>query len=126
MAPKKTLTFNDLRRIGLALPEVEDGTAWGVPALRWRGKVLTCEARHRSAEAGSIVVMVPFDTREALIAEQPNIYYVTDHYLAHPCVVVRLARLREDALRDLLLTGQRALAKSGRVKRPRPTRSRRT
>lgn len=122
MAKNKTLTFDDVRRVGLTLPDVEEGTAWGVPALRAKGKVLACAATHRSAEPGSIVVMVPFEKRDEMIAADPGVYYLKDHYVAHPCVLARLSRIRADALRDLLLMAQRYVA-SKPARRPRVRRT---
>ena len=122
MAKNKTLTFDDVCRVGLTLPDVEKGTAWGVPALRAKGKVLACVAMHRSAEPGSIVVMMPFEKRDEMTAADPDVYYLKDHYVGHPCVLVRLARVREDALRDLLLMAHRYVADtSGRRRRVRRT-----
>jgi hypothetical protein len=117
MRRRKILSFDDVRRVGLTLPDVEEGTAWGVPALRVKGKVLTCTAMHRSAEPGSIVVMVPFDKRDEMIAGDPDVYYLRDHYVAHPCVLVRLSRIREDALRDLLLMANRYVVAPPRASR---------
>lgn len=34
------MTFDDVRRISLAWPEVEDGTSYGTPALKVRKKLL--------------------------------------------------------------------------------------
>lgn len=112
MTRAQPLSFDDVWRVGLTLPDVEQGTAWGVPALRAAGKVLACVARHRSAEPDSLIVMLPVESREALIAEQPDVYYVTEHYVPHNCVVARLSRLRKDALRDLLLMGHRYVTRA--------------
>ena len=59
-------------------------------------------ATHPSAEPETLVVRSGFDERELLLADAPDTYYVTDHYLKHPVVLVRLSRLDPDALRDLL------------------------
>jgi len=37
-----------------------------------------------------------------LMAAAPDIYYLTDHYVNYPVVLVRLSRIHPDALRDLL------------------------
>ena len=42
------------------------------------------------------------ERRAALLAEAPDVYYVTDHYVPHPMVLVRMSRITRDALRDLL------------------------
>jgi hypothetical protein len=103
-SPKKhasTINFDSVREIGLALPGVEESTAYGSPALKVRGKLMACVPSHRSAEPGSLVVRVGFDDRAELLAAAPDVYYVTDHYLGY-AVLVRLSRVTPDVLRDLL------------------------
>ena len=99
-----------MRRIGLALPEVEEGKSYGSPALKVRGRMFACLAIHRSAEPNTLAVRIEFDRRDELIAAEPETYYLTDHYVNYPCVLVRLARIHEDALRDLLLMGWRFMS----------------
>ena len=100
--PKSMIDFHAVRNIGLALPGVEESTAYGVPALKVRGKLLVCVPSNRSAEAGSLVVRVDFDDRAELLAADPAVYYVTDHYRDYSAVLVRLAHVSPDVLRDLL------------------------
>jgi len=97
-----TIDFDAVRNIGLALPGVEESTAYGFPALKVNGKLLACLPAHRSAEPGSIVVRVDFDDRAELLAAAPDVYYVTDHYTDYSAVLVRLSRVNPDVLRDLL------------------------
>jgi len=91
-----------VREIGLALPDVEDGSMYGTRALKVRGKLLTCLAIHKSAEPESLAVRIDFEQRDALLAEAPETYYLTDHYRNYPVVLVRLSRIPINQLRDLL------------------------
>jgi hypothetical protein len=100
--PKTTIDFDTVRKIALALPGVEEGTAYGFPALKVHGKLLACLPANRSAEPGSIVVRVDFDDRAELLAAAPDVYYVTDHYVGYSAVLVRLSRVNPEVLRDLL------------------------
>jgi hypothetical protein len=100
--PGNRVTFDVVRKIGLALPDVEESTMYGSPALKVRGHLLTCLAIHKSAEPESLVVRTDFDQRAALLAEEPGTYYLTDHYVGYPVVLVRLSRIPIDHLRDLL------------------------
>lgn len=100
--PKHLLTFDTVRKIAHELPGVEDGTAYGSPALKVRGQLLACIPIHRSAEPHSLAVRVDMTDRAHLLAEAPDVYYVTDHYVPHPAVLVRLSRINADSLRDLL------------------------
>lgn len=101
------MNFAQVRKLGLALPGVEEGTAYGSPALKVRGKLLACIAIHRSAEPDSLAVRVSFEDRGALIATEPKTYYLTDHYVDYPVVLARLSTIHQDALGDLLRMGWR-------------------
>jgi hypothetical protein len=48
------------------------------------------------------VVRVGFDDRAELLAADPDVYYVANHYLGYSAVLVRLSRVTPDVLRDLL------------------------
>lgn len=100
--PGKQMNFDAVRKIGLALPHVVEGTIHGSPSLKVRGRLLTCLPVHKSAEPNSLAVRIDFDQRAELIAAEPDTYYLTDHYVNYPIVLVRLSRIRLDALRDLL------------------------
>ena len=100
--PRSRIDFDSVRKIGLTLPGVEQSVTYGVPALKVNGKLLACIPINRSAEPDSLAVRVDFDDRADLLAEQPDIYYVTDHYAPYNMVLVRLCRVSPDVLRDLL------------------------
>src|SRR5262245_53842269 len=65
--PKK-INFETVRKIGLSLPDVEEGTTYGVAALKIRGKLFTCPAIHSSAEPGSLIIPMSIGDRDELIA----------------------------------------------------------
>ena len=100
--PRKPVNFDTVRRIGLALPGVEESTAYGVPALKVHGKLMACVPSHRSAEPDSLVVRMDFDDRADLLAADPDVYYLPEHYAGYNAVLVRLSRVHPDVLRDLL------------------------
>jgi hypothetical protein len=87
---RSTINFDTVRKIGLALPGVEESTAYGSPALKVCRKLLACVPVHRSAEPNSLAVRVGVDDRAELLAAAPDVYYVTDHYLNYSVVLVRL------------------------------------
>jgi hypothetical protein len=109
-------TFKTVEAIGRTLPDVEVTTTWGKPTLKVRGKMFACIASHKSAEPNTLVVMMDFDARDALIADDPGTYYLKEHYLNYPCVLVRLSRVRADALRDLVASAHRFVG-AGRGKK---------
>jgi hypothetical protein len=92
------VTFDDVRQIALALEHVEEGTSYGTPAFKVRGKLI---ARLRE-DGETLVVGMDFDQRQELLAADPDTYYLTDHYVNYPWILVRLPIVHADALRDLL------------------------
>src|SRR5205814_7045655 len=96
------MRFAAVRKIGLALPDVEQATMYGAPALKVRGKMFACMAAHKSAEPNTLVVMMDRNDRDALIEDDPATYYLEPHYVNYPCVLVRLSRVHADALHDVV------------------------
>ena len=111
------ITFDTVRKIGLTLPGVEESTVYGVPALKVGGNLMAAPAINKSAEPNTLGVMVDFDRRDEMLAEAPNIYYVTDHYVGHPCVLVRLAQIDHEALKGLLQMSWQFVSAKKRRKR---------
>src|SRR3954471_3852272 len=105
--PKAAATFEMVRTLGREFPDLHESTMYGSPALKLGKRLVACLPTHRSAEPGSLVVRTDFEQRSALLSDDPETYYLTDHYVNHPVVLVRLARLGEDQLRDLLAAARR-------------------
>jgi hypothetical protein len=101
------MTFDDVRKIALAWPEVEDGTSYGTPALKVRKKMLA-----RLKEDGDSLVMpgVPIDERDMLVESQRRVFYFTDHYKDYPMVLIRLSKAKRAIVEPLLRRQWRALA----------------
>ena len=118
--PRRQDGFETVRRLGVDLPDVEESTMYGAPALKVNGRLLACMASHKSAEPGSLVVRIGFEEREALIADDPRTYYLKPHYLDYPVVLVRLALIDREALRDLLRSAWRTVTTSDPKRRTRP------
>lgn len=113
------ITFDTVRQIGRAMPGIVEGTCYGSPALKVGDKLVACIAINKAAEPDTLVVMVGFDERDELIAADPDVYYLVDHYVNGPVVLARLSRLHLDALRGLLEMGWRYVKSSTRRQRPR-------
>jgi hypothetical protein len=81
------MTFAAARKILLAFPGVEEGTAYGSPAFRVRGNFL---ARLRE-DGESLAVKCGFDERDLRMQANPRTFFTTDHYRGYPTVLIRLA-----------------------------------
>jgi hypothetical protein len=99
--------------MALALPGVEDGTSYGAPALKVGGKTFSSQPANRAlADGGRVLVVydVSPDEREALVAQEPEAFFFTDHFRDYPAVLVRLAETTPDRLRPYLERSWRARA----------------
>jgi hypothetical protein len=110
-------TFKAVESIGRTLPDVEVTTTYGQPALKVRGKMFVCIASNKAAEPNTLVVMMDFADRDALLEDDAGTYYLKDHYLNYPCVLVRLSRIHPDALRDLVIGAHRFVSATARRKK---------
>ena len=99
--------FARVLKVGLNIPGLEEGKAWNGPCLKANKKIAACMATHKSAEPGTLVVVVGEDVRDELIEGDPAVYYLKDHYEPWPTVLVRLELIDDVALRDLLMMAVR-------------------
>jgi hypothetical protein len=110
-------SFRKVESIGRTLPGVEVTTTWGQPALKVHGKMFVCIASHKSAEPNTLVVMMDFADRDALVEDAPDTYYLKDHYLNYPCV---LSSLKQSDGRGTSVNRSTALARKGSPNRAGP------
>ena len=92
------ITIETVREIALKLPGVEDGLSYGAPALKRNGNMFV---RWRE-DLDAIVVKSTFDQRAELMSELPDVYFITDHYLNYPWVLVSLSAVTLDALSGII------------------------
>lgn len=103
-------SFDTVRHIGLALPEVEESTAYGMPALKLHGDILATLPANRSAEPNSLMVRIALEDRAELLISDPATYYVPDHYESYDGVLVRLSHVDLEALEGLLKMARRYIS----------------
>jgi hypothetical protein len=93
------ITWETVCRLAEPLPEVEDGTSYGQPALRVRGKLFAWMSPN---EPGALALRVDPDERPLMIEARPEVYFVTPHYAGYPAVLARPEAMDEDELRNRL------------------------
>lgn len=92
------VTFATVRELALALPEAKEGTSYGTPAYFVRGKLFA--RQHQSGDV--LVIKIDLDERAIRMQAEPQTFFITDHYLKYPLMLVRLANVYRDDLRELL------------------------
>jgi hypothetical protein len=119
-------TQDDVRRIALALPEVQEGTdrfAFSVEnkgkqkgiAWVWRERVHPKKARVPNPEV--VAIQVPdLDEKEMLLASDDGSKFFTEpHYNGFPAVLVRLEAIEVDELEELIIDAWRSQAPAALV-----------
>ncbi len=95
---RAAITWDTVRDIALAFPGAEECTSYGTPAFKVGGKLLV---RFRP-EIESVVVPIGLADREMRMRADPRAFYITDHYVPYPWMLVRLRAIRRDDLANLL------------------------
>ena len=113
-----------IRRLVLALPEVEAGDCEDSLSFSVRGKGLSWPYLARAKPKGPrevvpgvLAVRCLIESKAMLIEAAPEIYFDDDHYRGFPAVLVRLAAIETDELGRLLTQAWRRVAPKTLVKR---------
>lgn len=114
--PKGELKKNWETLCGIAgqLPDVDIDRSYGTPALKTKGKLI---ARLRSEAEGGLALRCELIDREMLMQADPEVFYITDHYANYPMVLVNLAKVRWDAVPELLVSAWKMAASKTAIKK---------
>ena len=106
------LTWEEVVELARELPEVEESTSYGRPALKVRGKFVAALRSNPDA----LVVRCDLDEKPLLLEARPDILFETPHYHGWGYMLVRLEASPEDAREFLtdswLLAAPKKLAES--------------
>jgi hypothetical protein len=94
----RTVTWETVRAIALAFPGTQESTSYGTPAFKVAGKLFV---RLRE-EGDTVVVRIDEADRAMRMQADPNAFFITDHYVPYPWLLVRLSAVSRDDLADLL------------------------
>ena len=90
-------TWDDVRRLALALPEAEENTTYGKPAFKVAGRAFAWESPH---EQNSLVLRCDPAERPLMIESNPDVFFTTAHYNGYPMVLVHLEHADTEELAD--------------------------
>ena len=107
-------SWDDVRRIALDLPETSEQSSRGRAFWRVRDKGFVWERPLRSTDLRALGDAAPtgpilgarvehLGAKEALLAEDPSVYFTTPHFDGYPAVLVRLDRIAVDELEELIV-----------------------
>ena len=107
-------TWNDVSRLALALPEAEEHPLHGLRSWRVRDKLFVWERPLRNSDLRALGDDAPegpilgarvehLVAKDALIADDPGVYFTTPHFDGYPAVLVQLDNIAADELEELIV-----------------------
>ncbi len=106
-------TWDDVARLALALPETAEGTTFGNRAWKVRDKAFVWERPLRNSDREALGEDAPEGpilgarvehevAKQALLADDPAVYFTTPHFDGYPAILVRLDDIGTEELEELL------------------------
>ncbi len=106
-------TWEDVRHIALALPETSEGVSRGLASWRVRDKAFVWERPLRRADVRALGDDAPSGpilgaqvehlvAKEALLADDPDVFFTTPHFDGYPAILVRLDRIGVEDLKEVV------------------------
>jgi hypothetical protein len=107
-------TWDDVRRLALALPETSERTSRNLLSWQVRKKGFVWERPLRSADRRALGDDAPrgpilgarvehLIAKEALLADDPELFFTTPHFDGYPAVLVRLDRIDVEDLEEVVV-----------------------
>jgi hypothetical protein len=107
-------TFDDVRRIALALPETSEEISRDLRHWRVKDKGFVWERPLRRSDLEALGDSAPdgpilgvrvehLVAKEAILADDPDVYFTTPHFDGYPAVLVRLDRIAPEELQEAIV-----------------------
>jgi hypothetical protein len=107
-------TWDDVRRIALELPETREEVSRDLRHWRVKDKGFVWERPLRRADREALGEAAPdgpilgarvehLVAKEALLADDPAVFFTTPHFDGYPAVLVRLERIGLEDLREVIV-----------------------
>ena len=106
--------WDDVRRIALGLPDTSEGVSRGHASWSVRDKGFVWERPLRAADIRALGDDAPqgpilgarvehLVAKEALLADDPDVFFTTPHFDGYPAVLVRLDKITGEALEEVIV-----------------------
>lgn len=107
-------SWDDVRRFALALPETSERESRGLRQWQVKDKLVVWERPLRRADLEALGDDAPdgpilgvrvehLGAKEALLADDPDVFFTTPHFDGYPAVLVRLDRIAPEDLEELIV-----------------------
>jgi len=107
-------TWGDVRRITLGLPETDEASSRGSAHWRVKTKGFVWERPLRRADYEALGERAPegpilgvrvsdLGVKEALLGDDPDVFFTTPHFDGYPAVLVRLEKIEIPELEEIII-----------------------
>jgi hypothetical protein len=107
-------TWDDVRRLALALPETSERVSRDMRQWRVKDKLFVWERPLRRSDLEALGDAAPTGpilgarvehlvAKEALLADDPSVFFTTPHFDGYPAVLVQLDRISLDDLEEVVV-----------------------
>jgi hypothetical protein len=107
-------SWDDVRRIALALPETSERLSRNLRQWQVKDKAFVWERPLRRADLEALGDDAPdgpilgarvehLVAKEALLADDPAVYFTTPHFDGYPAILVRLDRIGREDLQEVIV-----------------------
>lgn len=116
-------SWEDVRRLALALPATSERRSRGLMQWRVRDKLFVWERPLRRSDLDALGATAPGGAilgarvehevaKQALIADDPGVFFTTPHFDGYPAILVQLDRIGVDGLEEVVVEAWLARAPS--------------
>src|SRR4051794_32499743 len=106
--------WEDVSRLALAMPEAVESMMRGNRAWKVKDKPFAWERPLRQGDLMALGDAAPSGpilgarvehliAKDALIADDPSVFFTTPHFDGYPAVLIRLPKIRKDVLEEILV-----------------------
>jgi hypothetical protein len=107
-------TWDDVRRLALGLPETDEHISRGNRHWCVKEKLFVWERPLRNSDLAAVGDAAPdgpvlgarvehVGAKEALLADASRVFFTTPHFDGYPAILVQLARIGADELREVIV-----------------------
>lgn len=92
------VTYKDIQRLALSLPQTTEGVAWGSPAFYVHGKMFAAIR----ADGKTLAISFPREERAIYLVTDPKTFPDLEHFKEYDYMAIKMKYIKPSELEELL------------------------